>query len=756
MMFRLGLRLSLRAGREALIRLVLIASAVAVGVAVLLCVVADFHAYTTTTSRTCWECTQGSSLSKAAASASNVELWNYGTTYYQGRQIERLDVAVLGRHAPVVPGLSRMPGTGQYYVSPALATLLASAPRDELGGRFPGTQAGTIGDAALSSPDELVVIVGDPSKQLAGWGSTTLVNAISTKTAVHTTAAGYRYGFGLVAIALFIPLLVLIGVSTRLAAARREERYSAMRLVGATSYQIDAIASVDAVVGSLFGTLAGIGAFLLLRPAIAQVPVTGARYFPSVVTPTALGYAVTVIGVPVAAALGALWSLQRVRIDPMGAGRKATPSPPRAWGPIVLAIGLVLFIAFPGGSDDFTAVFVGLVMIMIGLVTGGSWLTMKAAGLAAKFVRGPSTLLATRRLADDPKGAARSISGLVLAIFIGTAIAGIVPPLISSQDHTGGGTLTSVLRVSFVSQSSEGLSAVAGAGLLNKLQTLPGVRVLPLYNLPPQDLPPLPPGAPAGAPPIRITCGDGGGCASVDSIVSCDELRQLSALGTCAAGTDVTAAFAQVLLGDNMLGIAKDLPVVNSTSRTRSFRLAGLSLGAALIQTNTSVTTEKVRTLLTPYTQQSGSIAPQTFGEVAKSRAVLYNELQRGALAVAAVTLLVSGCSLAVALAGGVIDRKRPFTLLRLTGTPVSVLYRVALLESAVPLAIAALVAAGTGLLVAMRVVEKLGTKNTSVAMPNYIYFLTVGIGLAASLAAILAALPLLKRLTNPDAAQFE
>jgi hypothetical protein len=78
------------------------------------------------------------------------------------------------------------------------------------------------------------------------------------------------------------------------------------------------------------------------------------------------------------------------------------------------------------------------------------------------------------------------------------------------------------------------------------------------------------------------------------------------------------------------------------------------------------------------------------------------------------------------------------------------------LLESAVPLAIAALVAAGTGLLVAMRVVEKLGTKNTSVAMPNYIYFLTVGIGLAASLAAILAALPLLKRLTNPDAAQFE
>jgi hypothetical protein len=44
-MFRLALRLSLHSGREALIRLIVTMTAVAVGVAILLAVLADFHAF---------------------------------------------------------------------------------------------------------------------------------------------------------------------------------------------------------------------------------------------------------------------------------------------------------------------------------------------------------------------------------------------------------------------------------------------------------------------------------------------------------------------------------------------------------------------------------------------------------------------------------------------------------------------------------------------------------------------------------------
>ena len=142
-MVRLGLRLTLSSGREAFTRLLLTTAAVTLGVAVLLGVLAEFHAFQAGSNRSCWECTQGAAVPKALPSRG--ELWNYSVDYYQGRTIERLDLAALGPGAPVPPGASRLPGPGQYYASPALAALLRSVPRDELGDRFPGTMAGTIG-----------------------------------------------------------------------------------------------------------------------------------------------------------------------------------------------------------------------------------------------------------------------------------------------------------------------------------------------------------------------------------------------------------------------------------------------------------------------------------------------------------------------------------------------------------------------------------------------------------------------------------
>ena len=115
---------------------------VAIGVAVLLGVFAEFHAFQADANRSCWECTQGATVPKALGTGG--ELWNYSADFYQGRTIERLDLAALGSGAPVPPGVSRLPGPGQYYASPALAALLRTVPRDELGDRFPGTMIGTI------------------------------------------------------------------------------------------------------------------------------------------------------------------------------------------------------------------------------------------------------------------------------------------------------------------------------------------------------------------------------------------------------------------------------------------------------------------------------------------------------------------------------------------------------------------------------------------------------------------------------------
>ncbi|MET9066217.1 FtsX-like permease family protein [Streptosporangium sandarakinum] len=758
----LGLRLSLRGGREAVVRLVLVTAAVAAGVTVLLSTVALFNAFRTTADRPCWECTTGSAAAGRALGATpGAVLWNHRLDSYAGRPIKRLDVAVLGAGTPGpgFPGLSALPGAGRHYVSPALAELMDAVPREQLADRFPGSRAGLIGRAALSGPDDLVVVVGQSSGALAGMAGTVAVDAVAAAPAADDTAALYEHGFGIAAIGLIVPLIILIGTATRLAAARREARFAAIRLAGATARQVNVIASVDAALGALLGALAGIVVFQVVRPALAGVAVTGSRFFPDVVTPTPPQYAAVVAGVPLAAAGAALWSLRRVRITPLGAARKVRASAPGWWRVLPLLAGLGLFAGpvFAGGGREPDALLldVGLVLIMVGLMVAGPWLTMLVARLAARLTRGAATLLAAQRLAADPKGAFRSVSGIVLAVFIGTAVAGIVPAVVSGQAAAGGGTLNEVLRASFgYADAAPGRPLPPGAAdeLLAGLRSRPGVTVLPIYRRIGQPAPP------DGPPP----CDPGPGCRPdfmLGHVVACDALAGFPALGRCVPGARaVTADFNRLLTSDNMLSVDRNLPIVDASSPAAGQAApARLSLAAVLVRADDPAVRERIRTLLAPYVARSGSAeTPLTFAEVAQARAVLLDRAERVALAIVALTLLVAGCGLLVAVAGGVVERRQPFTLLRLCGTPTRTLSKVVLLETAAPVVLAALVAAGAGFGVAEPLIGQLAIKSAPAALPGPAYFLTVGGGLLAALLVILAGLPLLRRVTAPESARFE
>lgn len=89
--------------------------------------------------------------------------------------------------------------------------------------------------------------------------------------------------------------------------------------------------------------------------------------------------------------------------------------------------------------------FPGLILILIGLVVGGPWLTTQAARLLARSVRGASALLAARRLADNPKAAFRTVRGLVLAVFLGTVVAGLLPAVNSTTATPSANALSNVL-----------------------------------------------------------------------------------------------------------------------------------------------------------------------------------------------------------------------------------------------------------------------------------------------------------------------
>ncbi|MEU8397150.1 FtsX-like permease family protein [Nonomuraea sp. NPDC048892] len=757
-MIALGLRLSLRGGGEAVARLALIGAGVAAGVTVLLVTLSLFNAFQATSARPCWECTTGTAPSGWALDATaDGALWNYREDYYAGQSIKRLDAAALGPRAPVVPGLARMPAPGQYYASPALARLLASVPPEQLGDRFPGTLGGTVGRAALSGPDELTVVVGRKPLEVAALAGTRQVDTVETGTGYDDFGDIYRFGFAVAAIGLFVPLLVLVGAATRLSAARREARFAAIRLVGATSRQISVIAAVDAAIGAFLGALLGVALFPLVRPAVADVRITGARFFLDLVAPAPWQYAAVLVCVPLLAGCSALWSLRRVRVSPLGTVKKAAPRPPRVWRVIPLLAGLGLFAGpvFRGEGHKLDEGVAGaaLALVMVGLVLAGPWLTMLAARLAARVTGGAATLLASQRLAADPRGAFRSVSGLVLAVFLGTAISGIVPAVVSGQQAVAGGALTGVLRAPL---GLGGLPPREGAELLDRLRSYPGVGVLPVYALAePAENHVI---SPDGPPPTTA--------------VECAELARIPVLGTCPAGARaVMGNFERVMGLDNPLTVDRILPLSGPSSRPVS-TTTGLSLAAVLVRldaTNSAdessagagagrteadgaATLERVRTLLARY----GADAPMTFAEVAQTRATLFTQVENIALGMVALTLLTGGCSLVVAVGGGLMERRQPFTLLRLAGTPARTLASVVLLESALPLVLAAAVAAAAGFGVAGPLIDGLAMKSASPALPGPVYFATAGAGLAASLLVILMVLPLLRHMTAPDNARFE
>jgi hypothetical protein len=215
------------------------------------------------------------------------------------------------------------------------------------------------------------------------------------------------------------------------------------------------------------------------------------------------------------------------------------------------------------------------------------------------------------------------------------------------------------------------------------------------------------------------------------------------------------------LFTDNLAFLNRTLPLVTQNSVPFSGSLTTLRMATVLVKVDSAVKLEQVRTFLAltyPDLTAGTGKGPQTFGEVGGIRAAQYTAAVNVMLLIVGMTLLVAGCSLAIAMGGGMVDRKRPFTLLRVSGTATRILRRVVLLESVLPLVSATVIAALTGFTAAIplgRSFTPPGTPTT-IHLPGQTYYVTMGAGLVISLMVIVLTLPLLERITVPANARFE
>jgi len=175
--------------------------------------------------------------------------------------------------------------------------------------------------------------------------------------------------------------------------------------------------------------------------------------------------AAVTVGVTLLALVSALVALRRVAITPLGVMQRTGQPMPSAWRALiflaVLAVGYLLLNSVSAfahlGQMVVYAIIFGVFFLGFAMVNVvGTWVVAMRARSRAKHPKDAATMIAMRRILDNPKRAWRNVSGVALAVFIAgmTSVCGLLatgiggnhdpfdPSMLYMRDIAMGGFLT--------------------------------------------------------------------------------------------------------------------------------------------------------------------------------------------------------------------------------------------------------------------------------------------------------------------------
>ncbi|WP_326962344.1 MULTISPECIES: FtsX-like permease family protein [unclassified Arthrobacter] len=648
---------------------------------------------------------------------------------FRDQLINRRDVAALDSATVRIPGIGKPPEPGHYYASPALQRLIESTPQDQLGDRF-GTFAGTIDDGALPGPDSLIVVMGATEAELRQNGRAVLVSDFTTDP-YGGSAAAYNTVLSIGAIAVFFPVLLLISIVTGLGAAQRRERFATLRLIGASPQLISRIAAVETAVPSLVGALLGVVLAIVLRPAAAQIPVNGTRMFAADLTTGPAAAAAVVALVVAASTLVAAHRTARAGIGPLGVTRAVHEKTPTMWRTAPVLAGLAAMItavlAIRTGDAGLLwlaspLLILGFLLILVGIVVIGPWLTRLVSRIGLRQARSAAGVIAASRIQKTPVATFRSVSGLVIAVFVVSVFAGGSSIVESTEVRPARAGLLQPTSLHATISSGHTPAQVAEAA--RQARDLTGIR-----------------SATVGYGPAALS-ERGAGSEIYFRAADAPDLgfQDIPAAETVAVDTTFLHYWTTQPLAltpapaTNLDGLVPVVMVLGTDGTPEAMDRARTALNSSGI---TAI----------PATSPL-DLKLQSTGRLIQGLAVL-------AYLGMFVAIAIAGLSLAVATASAVLDRKRVLGLMRLMGMPVSVLRRIITREAAVPLLAVLLLSVGLGFLVAWLMVTFIDD-TYRVTWPAPDYFMALGLSLLLALGAVTATFGLIRSNTAMTATRFE
>lgn len=268
---------------------------------------------------------------------------------------------------------------------------------------------------------------------------------------------GLRPGV-MVAIALLtVPLVVFVGLCSRVGAPARDRRLSTMRMAGATAGDVTRIAAAETGLAALAGSTLGAVLFLATRsrfgaPRIAEYSVRDDGWMthergrtlllPVDVAIPAWAIAAVVIAIGAGAALAAVFALRNVRISPFGVTRSVPSEPPTRIAAGLFLGGTAGLLVVGASASRLVERFVPFIALslalfvccVVGSIMGSASLASAVGRWIAPRTSNPAMLIAARRMVAAPYTSSRGTAAVLLVALIGGAIQGTRVNFLANTD----------------------------------------------------------------------------------------------------------------------------------------------------------------------------------------------------------------------------------------------------------------------------------------------------------------------------------
>jgi putative ABC transport system permease protein len=745
----LALLLFVRSFRSGWKRLSLIVGAVGTGVLILLLFTTGFNGLTGRSSHTSWQQAifqaegNGSSqkpvpgvqpLYVTLSSTSNID------TLWRNTPIDVTILAASGANSPHLHDLPT-PGPGEYYVSPGLRKVMNEHPTDNLGQRFGTKLLGIVPDKYVTSPDELSVIRGIDLAQVKHLSETGASAALYHIDETQTAFASYGKVLTVVLyVGIFImlfPVMLLVSIATQLGSAQREQRYAALRLVGATKAQVRHFMMVESLIASVAGIVVGFALYATTRPLVLGFKFEDMRFWPSDMALHVSEIVSIIVVTLFFTAIANWWGMRHVQTSPLGVVRQGLRlKNPHWWRliPLMLGLGILGLAAVlphekPGMRSTIAQlILASVVVLMFGLVIAGPYVTHRLSGFMAQHAKRAETLLGMKYISLHSGSVFRSVAGVVVALFAGSFYLASTSGIESLSARTVSDNGFSQLHANAVL-----IGAYSIGDPLPERQSNTFEKLRYIQNV-------------AEVKEVGNT--------SV-IVMSCQAAAQYTSI-QCPANTQyVGIDFSKQDLPRTLYG-STETDVYNHIRLANSGIDVSVVLPHYFLQMDYG-SIDKLRSFVAVHYMQGGTVSAFVVnGTDAKKPNI--NPIIREFAGLAYIgigsTMLIAVVSLAISTIGGLLERRRSLVTLRLTGMTVGSLKRVVVIESLVPLLSVTIVSAGLGIATGFVLMYQLTTTAHSVLSPSYL--LLFGGCIVAAVVTIVGILPSIKHIASPDNMQTE